>query len=66
MVVCVCVLIRFVCFFCLKRNLKQNVEEKKALEKEHELFNENTKEKTQQTKDTPFKKKDDDDDRKMI
>jgi hypothetical protein len=39
------VLIRFVCFFCLKRNLKQNVEEKKffeekkALEKEHdELF----------------------------
>jgi hypothetical protein len=45
----------------------KKVEEKKALEKEHELFNENTKaEKTQQTKDTPFKKKDDDDDAKMI
>ena len=73
MVVCVCVLIRFVCFFCLKRNLKQNVEVKKLRKKKHSkkntmsFFNENTlAEKTQQTKDTPFKKKDDDDDAKMI
>ena len=41
-----------------KKHLKKNT---------MSFFNENTKaEKTQQTKDTPFKKKDDDDDAKMI
>lgn len=43
-----------------KKNISRGkkVEEKKALEKEHELFNENTKaEKTQQTKDTPRRRR---------
>lgn len=72
MVVCVCVLIRFVCFFCLKRNLKQNVEEKKLRKKKHlrkntmSFFNENTAEKALADKRYTKKKKDDDDDAKMI
>ena len=70
-----CVLIRFVCFFCLKRNLKQNVEEKKFFEEKKALDEKNHDElflrKHKSRKDTADKrytkkKKDDDDDRKMI